>query len=220
MAESKKQLVGCNQFLSTAAPTFSKLADFFAPNRTCYSTVSPPADEGRDGVWNYNTCPNCRNARVYQSRSKKKDSLKRKEPDGGPLASSSDQSDVLRQFQQQQQQFLLLFAQQQQQLQLLQQQQSVQSPRPSARPPPIPTFGTSPLRSVQLCAEQSTVPAPSSSLMYVLFILHRRHLASSASSSYRRHLLHHKRRHASSSSSSSCIIIIITMHFLSNMKCH
>jgi hypothetical protein len=130
MAENKIEKI-CNQYLSSAAPTFSKLADFYISNRTCYSTVPPPVDEKRDGKWHYSTCPNCKNARVNQTNKKKKDGVKRKEPEDSSHVSSSSQGDALRQTQQQQQQqiqqLLFLFAQHQQ-LQLQQQQRAPQPP--------------------------------------------------------------------------------------------
>jgi hypothetical protein len=103
MAENKIEKI-CNQYLSSAAPTFSKLADFYISNRTCYSTVPSPVDEKRDGKWHYSTCPNCKNARVNQTNKKKKDGVKRKEPEDSSHVSSSSQGDALRQTQQQQQQ--------------------------------------------------------------------------------------------------------------------
>lgn len=50
MAEKKNEKV-CGHFLSSNAPTFSNLGDFYAADRTCYSTVPPPVDERRDGKW-------------------------------------------------------------------------------------------------------------------------------------------------------------------------
>jgi hypothetical protein len=132
MAESKIEKV-CKQFLPSNAPTFSKVANFYAPFRTCYSTVPPPSDEKRDGKWNNRTCPNCQYSRTCESRSKKKESLKRKEPADGPSSSSISQNVLLhhlQQQQQQQQQLLLVIAQLQQQQQLQHQQFAYPRPKP------------------------------------------------------------------------------------------
>jgi hypothetical protein len=63
----------CSQYDAAVAPTYSKLADFYIFGRTCYSSPSPIADDLREGKWSYNTCPNCQNARVKQTKQKKKE---------------------------------------------------------------------------------------------------------------------------------------------------
>ena len=83
----------CSQYDAAVAPTYSKLADFYIFGRTCYSSPSPIADDLREGKWSYNTCPNCQNARVKQTKQKKKEASDGANPYPKPSSAKRSRGD-------------------------------------------------------------------------------------------------------------------------------